>query len=338
MHRLWRLLKWLGFLILALPAGGAIYQQAGALFDDFTLPPAVGRTVAVGGYGVHFVCSGAGKRTFVLDAGLGAWSAEWYRLQPMLAKMGRVCAYDRPGFGGSAYRGHAFDGVTAADELHALLPAMGVAKPFVYVGHSLGANFGEIYAARFPKDLEALILIEPGVPKDLLSNFDPISRETALAMPATCGASCYAGWAAGALGVGRFIVHHVVTGAINLNDPATLARYQADASRSSAAATGAAYFAALPKTCFQDTDIANFGVLPILVLASAIAPQGDPGEDMAAWRRRQLAYFRALAAKSAHGAGPMTIAGSTHASMVMGSPAGQTAADIGAFLAGLAPR
>ena len=59
---------------------------------------------------------------------------------------------------------------------------------------------------------------------------------------------------------------------------------------------------------------------------------------MAAWRRRQLAYFRALAAKSAHGAGPMTIAGSTHASMVMGSPAGQTAADIGAFLAGLAPR
>ena len=94
----------------------------------------------------------------------------------LVAKNGRVCAFDRPGFGASAYIAHAFDGVTAADELHALLPAAGIARPFVYVGHSLGGNFAQIYAARYPHDVEALILIEPGYPRDLLGQIHDFAR------------------------------------------------------------------------------------------------------------------------------------------------------------------
>ena len=333
-----RIAKWAGLLVLALLVSCAVYQQIGAAIDDYTVPQ-TGRIVAVNGHAVHVVCTGAGPRTFVLDAGLGAWSMEWYRLQPILAKTGRVCAYDRPGFGTSEAIDHAYDGVTAADELHALLPAAGIAKPFVYVGHSLGANFGEIYAARYPRDVEALVLIEPGVPKDMLSNFDPIGRADALAMPATCGALCYAAWAAGYLGIPRFVVHYIFPGARGIgNDSAALAQYHAGASRSSFGAVGIAYFEALPKISFQVSDIKSFGALPVLFLASQIAPPGDPGEDMVKWRQGQLAYFSARAATSSHGEGPVTIAASTHASMVMAEPqVHQTAAAIAAFLAHRTP-
>ncbi len=329
-----RIAKWLGLAVLALAVLGAAYQQIGAAIDDATVPR-TGRIVMVEGHGVHVVCTGSGPRTYVLDAGLGSWSVEWYRLQPLLARTGRVCAFDRPGLGASEAIAHAYDGVTAAGELHALLPAAGIARPFVYVGHSLGANFAEIYAARYPKDVEALILIEPGDPKDLLGNFAPISRAEALAMPAACGAACTGARIAGYLGIPRVLVHFVVTGAVNLGgDPATLARYQAGASLSSAGATGAAYFAALPKTCFEVTDIESFGDIPVLIFASAIAPEGDPGEDMVQWRRGQLAYFAALAGKSRHGEGPVTIPGSNHSSMVMGeTPSRALAAAIAAFLA-----
>ena len=279
MRILKRIGKWVGLLLLALILSGAVYQQVGAAIDDFTVPQ-TGRIVQVNGQGVNVVCTGSGTRTYVLDAGLGSWSMEWYRLQPILAKTGRGCAYDRPGFGASQATAHAYDGVTAADELHALLPAAGIARPFIYVGHSLGANFAEIYAARYPRDVEALVLIEPGVPADLLSNFDPIGRTAALAMPATCGASCYAAWAAGYLGIPRFVVHYIFTGANGVGgDPTAIAQYHAGASRSSFGAAGIAYFAALPKISYQVSDIKSFGATPVLYLASQIAPPGDPRFD-----------------------------------------------------------
>jgi len=337
MRILGRMAKWAGLLLVALVAAGALYQQIGALVDDATVPPD-GRIVIVNGHAVHIVCTGAGDRTLMLDAGLGAASFEWYRLQPMLAAKFRVCAFDRPGQGTSAAIAHAFDGATAADELHALIAAAGIRPPFVYVGHSLGANFAQIYAARYPRDLDAAVLIEPGVPADLLEGFKG-SRADALAMPATCEWTCMAGWSAGALGVTRFVVNHVYTGASAMgHDARAIAGYHAAAARTSMAGVGAAYFAALPKIAYQVTDAHPPRALPVLVLASAIAPPPDTGEtqaDMAAWRRRQLGWFATLTAASAHGEGPVTIANSTHASMVMGAPAAQTAAVIAAFLATL---
>ena len=162
-----RILKWLGLGLLALLAAGAIYQQIGLLLDAREAPPSR-EMIRVGDRSVHLDCTGAGPRTFVLDAGLGAWSFEWFRLQPLLAKMGRVCAFDRAGLGWSDGSGAGHDGAAAADELSALVVAAKIPRPFFYVGHSLGANFAEIYYARHPADIAGLVLFEPGDPKDLL--------------------------------------------------------------------------------------------------------------------------------------------------------------------------
>ena len=49
---------------------------------------------------LHFVCMGHGAPTVILTAGLGdpAMTA-WSTIQPDMARMTRVCAWDRPGFG-----------------------------------------------------------------------------------------------------------------------------------------------------------------------------------------------------------------------------------------------
>src|SRR6185436_12936085 len=171
---------------------------------------------------------------------------------------------------------HAYDGTTAADELHALIAAAHIATPFVYVGHSLGANFAQIYAARYPRDIEALVLIEPGVPADLREDFAGTAAD-ARAMDTHCTAICTAGWVIGALGVSRFVVNHVHTGATNFADhSAEQAQYQASTARTSAAAVTAAYLNALPKIAFEIE--AAHTTVPTLVLASSIAPPPDADE------------------------------------------------------------
>lgn len=161
-----RILKWIGLVALAIILAGVIYQQVGTMIDTRAYPPP-GRMIMVDGQQIHVLCVGGGERTFLLDAGLGGWSTFWYRIQPALTKFGRVCAFDRPGLGWSEAGGNIVDGMSAASELSKIVAAAGIATPFVYVGHSLGANLAQVFAAQHPNEVEALILIEPGDPKDL---------------------------------------------------------------------------------------------------------------------------------------------------------------------------
>jgi pimeloyl-ACP methyl ester carboxylesterase len=211
-----------------------------------------------------------------------------------------------------------------------------IKAPFVYVGHSLGANFAQIYAARYPGDVEALVLIEPGVPADLLEDFHGTHAD-ALAMDTRCTAICIVGWIAGELGISRLVVNHIVTGSKGFaNAPQAQAQYQASAARASASGVSVAYLNALPRIAVEVMRAKTSA--PVLILASAIAPPPDDGEtaaDMVRWRQRQLAWFTQLAAQSHHGEGPVTIPGADHTTMVTGAGASRTVAAIRSFLARL---
>jgi pimeloyl-ACP methyl ester carboxylesterase len=313
------IVKWLAIGVIGLLIAGVIYQQIGTILDAKLAPPAR-EMISVSGHKFHVHCIGQGTRTFVLDAGAGAWSFEWWRLQPVLTKAGRTCAFDRAGLGWSEPTGGAHDGATAANELAALVRAARISTPFVYVGHSLGANFAMIYAAKYPKDVFALVLIEPGDPKDLLEDFHG-TRGAAFAAP-DCGTVCHALTAAAYFGLPRLAGHLLVTGRRSL-DEHTREDYLAGMSRpSTVTATAASYFDALPKTAFEVLDIHSFGDIPVLVFASSQPRDREGNEtiaDVKTWRIGQLAYLASLASLSAHGMGPIVIPGSSHSSMVLGA-------------------
>jgi pimeloyl-ACP methyl ester carboxylesterase len=97
----------------------------------------------------------------VLEAPALGSSGAWAWVTPLLAARTRVCVYDRAGLAWSESGDLGFDPLRVAEELHVLLPNAKESGPFVLVGQGLGAAFARLYAARFPEDLRALVLVDP---------------------------------------------------------------------------------------------------------------------------------------------------------------------------------
>jgi pimeloyl-ACP methyl ester carboxylesterase len=335
MRRLGRVLKWLGYFAVALLAAGAIYQQIGTALDAALAPPP-SEMITVEGHAIHFVCSGDGPRTYVLDAGAGVWSFEFARLKPLLAKSARVCAFDRPGLGWSDDMPGGHDAASLAEQVFKIVHAASIPSPFIYVGHSLGANIGELYLGKYPRDLAALVLIEPGFPKWLLDQF-PTPRETAMAS-ADCDWQCDAATAAGYMGAGRLAGAIMRPGAKSL-PPEAAAQYRTGLARPSTLRAIVATLHVLPKTAYQVMAIRSFGQTPVLTIASERPVEPDEGEAPAHFAetlQEERDYLTALAALSTHGAGVVVIPNSNHGSMVTGEAQSViTAQAIETFVAGI---
>ena len=90
-------------------------------------PP--GSLIDVGGPKLHFACAGEGTPTVILEAALGASSVSWSLVQPEVARLTRVCSYDRAGFGWSGAGPLPRTARRIASELHVLLNAPALLPP-----------------------------------------------------------------------------------------------------------------------------------------------------------------------------------------------------------------
>lgn len=150
-------------VVLASVAG--LSCEALASRDDAREHPAPGRLVEVGGHRLHLHCTGSGDGpTVVLEAGLGESSAGWAAVQDRLTTGGRVCSYDRAGYAWSEPGRKPRHADRAAAELHELLTAAEVPKPYLLVGHSYGAHVALLFAHRWPDLTAGLVLVDPTDP------------------------------------------------------------------------------------------------------------------------------------------------------------------------------
>ena len=155
-------LKWFGIALITLVMIGVSYQAVATVLDNRRFSPR-GQFYAVNGHQMHMLCMGAGSPTVILQAGLSADSTWWNRVQTQLARRTRVCAYDRPGLGWSEPVSGSRDALAIVGELHALLDVAGISAPYVMAGHSYGAIWTRIYAARYPKDVAGIVLVDSGL-------------------------------------------------------------------------------------------------------------------------------------------------------------------------------
>lgn len=117
--------------------------------------------VSVAGHRMYYECSGAGSPTVVLDAGSPDTNTIWRWVQPQIAGVTRVCAYDRAGLGHSApAAARRRTAKTQVEDLRALLTAAHIPPPYVVVGHSWGGLLARIFAHAYPRKTAGVVLID----------------------------------------------------------------------------------------------------------------------------------------------------------------------------------
>ena len=153
-------------------AATTIYHQIASYRDRNPPPP--GKLYPTRDRQVRYLQSrGTGDITVIVDASLGG--VEGYLLISELAKLTRVCIYDRSGYGWSEGSFLPRTSQQIVDELHELLTIANIPPPYILVGDSFGSYNMRLYAHQYSDDVLGLVLT------------DGLHEDSMLALPLSVG-------------------------------------------------------------------------------------------------------------------------------------------------------
>jgi len=155
-----------GLLVAVLPAGAEVAAPRPDL-AALVVPP--GKFVSLDTHRLYYRCAGHGTPVLVIDNGIGGAAVEWTPIQDVLARTTRVCTYDRAGYGWSDTGPGPRTTERAVAELRALLRLAGEDGPYVLVGHSFGGFNSRYLAARYPREVAGVVLLESSHPAQMLT-------------------------------------------------------------------------------------------------------------------------------------------------------------------------
>lgn len=155
------------------------------LFVSLASLPAMSqiKMAKVNGYDVEYELKGQGEQVILLEAGGSASLSDWDKVYERLSKVAKVLRYSRIGNGNSSQLKKNYSSEEYAHEATLLLRALNITEPVVYIAHSYGAYIGRVFAARYPKKLSALMLIEPASEHDvdIMRQIDLVKAEQEIA-------------------------------------------------------------------------------------------------------------------------------------------------------------
>ena len=147
-------------LIGSIPFGAFSQSTSAPAAPTFTALAPPGRLIDLDGYKLHLNCTGKGRPTVILDAGMGDSSAVWALIQPELSRTMRVCSYDRAGTAWSDLGPVPRTMKQEVAELRELLRRAKERRPFVLVGHSYAGLLARLYTTTFPKEVAGVVLVD----------------------------------------------------------------------------------------------------------------------------------------------------------------------------------
>lgn len=134
------------------------------------------RLVQLGnGRQAEYARMGSGGPVVVFENGGGQRMRTWSPVFSEVAKFTTAFAYNRPGFGASGKADTPRTGAHIVEDLRNLLREVGLAPPYVLVGHSLGGLYMQLFARLYPDEVRGLVLVDSPHP----SHFD-ITKEYSL--------------------------------------------------------------------------------------------------------------------------------------------------------------
>ncbi|MGM3307383.1 alpha/beta fold hydrolase [Anabaena sp. WFMT] len=156
------LFNWQSLILL----GITTYHLIASIQEKSKIPP-IGKLIDVGGHKLHLYCAGEGEITIILDHSLGG--IDGYFLVEELAKISRVCIYDRAGYGSSQSSNKSRTSEQIVKELHILLKKAEIEPPYILVGNSFGSYNMRLYAHYFPEEVLGMVLTDGLHEKQMLA-------------------------------------------------------------------------------------------------------------------------------------------------------------------------
>ena len=175
--------------VFALPvACAALLVSVTLAAQQIDIGPAPGRLIDVGGRKLHIHCTGPSERTgptvdsssnqsertgptIILEAGASSFAIDWALVQPEIARVYRVCSYDRAGSGWSDPRTNVDTPARIVTDLHTLLGAAGEKPPYVMVGASAGGQYVRLYQLDHPGEVVGLVFVDPSTEDRLFTMY-----------------------------------------------------------------------------------------------------------------------------------------------------------------------
>ena len=158
---------------LAILSATTIYHQFASYRDRQNLVAPGKLVMSNDGKNRHLTIRGNGNITVIIDASLGG--VEGYLLIEELAKITKVCIYDRSGYGWSESSAAPRTSQQIVNELHDLLVTAQISPPYILVGDSFGSYNLRLYAHQFPNEVRGLVLT------------DGLHEDSMLALPLSVG-------------------------------------------------------------------------------------------------------------------------------------------------------
>lgn len=97
----------------------------------------------------------------IFESGLGTPMDNWDRILNGASELAPLITYDRPGIGESEPDNEMPTVKNVSDKLIRILNQLGVAPPYILVGHSLGGAYVRGFAVYHPDLLAGLVIIDP---------------------------------------------------------------------------------------------------------------------------------------------------------------------------------
>jgi pimeloyl-ACP methyl ester carboxylesterase len=119
-------------------------------------PP--GQLIDIGNCKLHLCVKGEGNPTVIIEHSLGG--IDGYFLIEEIAKMTRVCIYDRAGYGWSQTSFKSRCSEEIVNELDLLLTKANIKPPYILVGNSFGSYNIRLYCDRFPEKVVGMVLTD----------------------------------------------------------------------------------------------------------------------------------------------------------------------------------
>lgn len=122
------------------------------------------RDVVVAGRHFKARCAGSGPSVVLVADYARSMDDAWGSVPQTLAAGAHVCVYDRLGIGRSDQAPGRQTFTSLATDLDGVITALGLTRPVVVMGHSMGAPIVLTWASRHVADARAVVLMDPMPP------------------------------------------------------------------------------------------------------------------------------------------------------------------------------